>query len=123
MEWLVGPKQVAKPNRSWMHGLYLRHSMSITINVRHKGVGRIRSLDNLVNSPLALDFTIYHISCLRDRISPDIRSLVYRYGIFNGDVSDWEYMLQRYMNEDVAGEKTNLLRGLAATEDIALIDR
>lgn len=60
---------------------------------------------------------------LFNRISPDIRSLVYRYGILNGGVSDWEFMLQRYVDEDVAGEKTNLLRGLASTEDIVLINR
>ncbi|XP_039273307.2 aminopeptidase A-like [Styela clava] len=56
-------------------------------------------------------------------IHPDIRQLVYRYGITGGDESDWEYMLGKYLEETVAAEKLNLLRGLAATEDVALIDR
>ncbi|XP_076819067.1 glutamyl aminopeptidase-like [Clavelina lepadiformis] len=52
---------------------------------------------------------------------PDTRQLVYRYG--NPTASEWEIMLERYIREPVASEKTNLLRGLTSTEDVALIDR
>jgi len=55
---------------------------------------------------------------------PDLRQLIYRYGIVGENKEkDWNTMLERYLQEDVATEKTNLLRGLTSTEDIALISR
>lgn len=54
-------------------------------------------------------------------IHPDLRSLVYRYGIQAGTQDDWYYMLDRYKTSTVAGERDSLLRALSSTEDVELI--
>ena len=54
-------------------------------------------------------------------LHPDIRSLVYMYGMKSS--SDWDTTLQRYKQEINAQEKDKLLRGLASIEDSAVLER
>lgn len=54
---------------------------------------------------------------------PDTRSLVYRYGIKNSGEAEWNTTLERYINEQSASNKGNILYGLASTENIKLLDR
>jgi len=49
--------------------------------------------------------------------------LVYRYGVLQATTEEWEEMIRRYVEEEVASEQTNLLRGLTSTQDIKLLDR
>ena len=56
-------------------------------------------------------------------IHGDFRSLVYYYGVYNGDVSDWEFILEKYKTNQIASEKTKLMYALAATQEAWLLDR
>lgn len=56
-------------------------------------------------------------------LPPDTRSLIYRYGIAGSGESEWQVMLDRYIREQSASEKSNLLRGLTSTENVDLIDK
>ncbi|CAG9829480.1 unnamed protein product [Diabrotica balteata] len=47
----------------------------------------------------------------KQAISPNLRSLVYIYGIQNASESTWDNMLQIYMNETDASEKVKLMDG------------
>uniref|UniRef100_A0A182N6L7 glutamyl aminopeptidase n=1 Tax=Anopheles dirus TaxID=7168 RepID=A0A182N6L7_9DIPT len=51
-------------------------------------------------------------------IHPDIRSVVYTYGIQSGvSVADWERVLERFRQENDANEKTKLMVALASYPD------
>ncbi|XP_035897097.1 glutamyl aminopeptidase isoform X1 [Anopheles stephensi] len=53
-----------------------------------------------------------------DVIHPDLRSVVYTYGIQSGvSVADWDKVLQRYRDENDANEKTKLMVALASYPD------
>ena len=58
--------------------------------------------------------------CLRPH--PDVRSTVYQIGVREGDESDWEFVRDKYLTEIVASEKRTLMRAMAATENVKLID-
>ena len=49
--------------------------------------------------------------------------MVYYYGVYNGDASDWEFILDRYKTNQIASEKTKLIYALAATQEPWLLDR
>ena len=51
-----------------------------------------------------------------------MRSTVYQIGVREGDESDWEFVRDKYLNEIVASEKRTLMRAMAATENVKLID-
>uniref|UniRef100_A0A182QN30 glutamyl aminopeptidase n=1 Tax=Anopheles farauti TaxID=69004 RepID=A0A182QN30_9DIPT len=53
-----------------------------------------------------------------DTIHPDIRSVVYTYGMQSGvTVADWETVLERFRQENDANEKTKLMVALASYPD------
>ncbi|XP_028152016.2 glutamyl aminopeptidase isoform X2 [Diabrotica virgifera virgifera] len=56
-------------------------------------------------------------------ISPNLRSLVYVYGIKNASESDWDNMLQVYMNETDASEKVKLMDGLSSVDNVNLLKK
>ncbi|XP_058060069.1 aminopeptidase A-like [Anopheles bellator] len=58
-------------------------------------------------------------------IHPDIRSVVYTYGIQSSGVSvaDWERVLERYKQENDANEKTKLMTALASYPDQRVMRR
>jgi len=57
-------------------------------------------------------------------ITPNIRSLVYRYGMAaSGDPDTWEILLQRYLAEKNAQEKRKLLYGLAQIKEPWVLHR
>ena len=57
-------------------------------------------------------------------IHPDIRSLVYKYGMDRtNDPDSWETMFQRYLEESNAQEKRKLLYGLAAIKEPWVLQR
>ena len=58
----------------------------------------------------------------RFRPHPDVRSTVYQIGVREGDQSDWEFVRDKYLTEIVASEKRTLMRAMAATENVKLID-
>nr|XP_009860488.1 glutamyl aminopeptidase [Ciona intestinalis] len=95
---------VEKLNRALCLGLALRYG----------------DVDALAN---ATDFFSQWIADSSYYLYPDTRQLVYRYGIADTGVAEWETMLQRYLVESVATERTNLMRGLTSTEDVTLISR
>jgi len=57
------------------------------------------------------------LAWIRDKsayIAPNLRKIAYQYGMYSkGDETTWNTMLQRYMEETNAQEKTKLLKGLA----------
>ncbi|XP_065171001.1 glutamyl aminopeptidase-like isoform X3 [Atheta coriaria] len=94
-------------------------------------------LTRLVRSKvLALACSMEEQSCLeeaRSRLqkylyegvkpSPDLKDLVYKYGMVNGNKQDWEKLWNKFTDETDAGEKLSLLAGLAAIKDESLIHR
>ncbi|XP_049536355.1 glutamyl aminopeptidase-like [Anopheles darlingi] len=59
-----------------------------------------------------------------DVIHPDIRSIVYTYGIQSGvSVADWEKVLKRYEEESDANEKAKLMAALTAYPDQRVMRR
>ncbi|NWR90810.1 AMPE aminopeptidase, partial [Furnarius figulus] len=57
-------------------------------------------------------------------IAPNLRLIVYRYGMQNsGNETSWNYMFQKYQETTLAQEKEKLLYGLASVKDITLLDR
>ncbi|NXY41199.1 AMPE aminopeptidase, partial [Ceuthmochares aereus] len=57
-------------------------------------------------------------------VSPNLRLLVYRYGMQNsGNESSWNYMFDKYQETSLAQEKEKLLYGLASVNNIMLLDR
>uniref|UniRef100_A0A2M4BBP3 glutamyl aminopeptidase n=1 Tax=Anopheles marajoara TaxID=58244 RepID=A0A2M4BBP3_9DIPT len=86
---------------------------------------------------LDLACTVGHPECLKEAgerfsrwlnnnevIHPDIRSIVYTYGIQSGvSVADWEKVLQRYEEESDANEKAKLMAALTAYPDQRVMRR
>ncbi|XP_066993050.2 glutamyl aminopeptidase isoform X2 [Anabrus simplex] len=59
-----------------------------------------------------------------NRPDPDIRDLVYVYGMkMNGNEETWDTMWSLYLNEGDAQEKTKLLSGLASVQEPWLLQR
>ncbi|XP_066270940.1 aminopeptidase N-like [Branchiostoma lanceolatum] len=57
-------------------------------------------------------------------VSPNLKNVVYCYGIANGNENDWNFAWQRYLSTDtVASEKALLLSALACTADQYLLSR
>ncbi|XP_064416907.1 glutamyl aminopeptidase isoform X1 [Latimeria chalumnae] len=57
-------------------------------------------------------------------IPPNLRLLVYRYGMQNsGNETSWNYMFEKYKETPLAQEKDKLLYGLASVHNITLLDR
>ncbi|KAM4807723.1 glutamyl aminopeptidase [Rhinophrynus dorsalis] len=57
-------------------------------------------------------------------IPVNLRQLVYRYGMKQmGDEEAWNIMFQKYLDTPLAQEKEKLLQGLAAVNNITLLDR
>ncbi|XP_012276537.1 glutamyl aminopeptidase [Orussus abietinus] len=65
---------------------------------------------------------IHHSSDVRP--PPDIRALVYYYGMnYVGDEFAWEIMFQRFVNEKDSNEKLKLMRGLAGIRSAWVLNR
>ncbi|XP_034934973.1 glutamyl aminopeptidase isoform X2 [Chelonus insularis] len=59
-----------------------------------------------------------------ERPHPDIRSLVYKYGMSHvGKEAEWNVVFQRFINETNANEKLKLMRGLAAVRSSYLLNK
>lgn len=59
-----------------------------------------------------------------DVIHPDIRSVVYYYGMQrSANVADWQKVKERFRNENDANEKTKLMSALAAFPDAKVLRR
>ncbi|XP_072112058.1 glutamyl aminopeptidase [Mobula birostris] len=56
-------------------------------------------------------------------IAPNLRLLVYHYGMKQANESSWEFMFKKYQETTLAQEKDKLLYGLASIENIQLLDR
>ena len=56
-------------------------------------------------------------------IHPNLRSLVYQYGIKKAGYDEWEILLNRYMNELNASEKKKMLSGLCSTDKDWIVHR
>jgi hypothetical protein len=56
-------------------------------------------------------------------VPPDLRNLVYFYGILNGGVEEWDFMWDQFMKTQVASEKYKLLYGLSAAREPWVVDR
>ncbi|GLV31099.1 uncharacterized protein CBL_12173 [Carabus blaptoides fortunei] len=52
----------------------------------------------------------------------DTKALVYRYGMVNINEQDWQKVFEKYMKENDAQEKLKLLRGLASTNNLNLLN-
>ncbi|XP_033100366.1 glutamyl aminopeptidase-like [Anneissia japonica] len=58
------------------------------------------------------------------RTSPNVRSLIYRYGMENaGGQAEWDMMWTQYVTATVSQERTRLLYGLARTRQVWLLCR
>ncbi|NXM69554.1 AMPE aminopeptidase, partial [Serilophus lunatus] len=65
-----------------------------------------------------------HGETLYFSIAPNLRLIVYRYGMQNsGNETSWNYMFNKYQETTLAQEKEKLLYGLASVKDITLLDR
>ena len=56
-------------------------------------------------------------------IHPNVRSVVYCYGIKQGGVTEWEFIYNRFLTELVASEKIKLLSSLGCTDEEWLLQR
>ncbi|CAJ1074218.1 glutamyl aminopeptidase [Xyrichtys novacula] len=54
-------------------------------------------------------------------VAVNLRLLVYRYGMKNSGVKNWDTMFQRYTDSTLAQEKDKLLYGLASVENVDLL--
>ncbi|XP_011303363.1 glutamyl aminopeptidase isoform X2 [Fopius arisanus] len=102
-------------------------------NIEDHNMRRLRS------SILSLACTVGHVECLQDvgdifknwinnerddRPHPDIRELVYAYGMsYAGKEAEWNVMFKRFVDETDASEKLNLQRGLAAVQSSWLLTK
>ncbi|KAG7279187.1 hypothetical protein CRUP_024388 [Coryphaenoides rupestris] len=57
------------------------------------------------------------------RVEVNLRLLVYRYGMSNGNEEQWKVMFQRYKDSTLAQEKDKLLYGLASVKDVNLLSK
>ncbi|XP_066255526.1 aminopeptidase A-like isoform X1 [Euwallacea similis] len=56
-------------------------------------------------------------------LSPDLRSIVYKYGIVNADAATWDQLLAVYQEEPDASEKLKLINGLANVKNPSLLTK
>jgi len=56
-------------------------------------------------------------------VPPNLRSLVYYYGILRGGKEEWDFLFGIYTKNQIASEKTKLLYGLSAIQEAWMIDR
>lgn len=68
-------------------------------------------------------FTKWIDDPVANAIPGDFRSLVYYFGVYKGGKEEWEKVLDRYMKNQIASEKTKLMYALAATQESWLLDR
>lgn len=67
-------------------------------------------------------FTLLYI--LFCSIAVNLRQLVYRYGMKQAnDEQSWDFMFQKYLETPLAQEKEKLLQGLAAANNIPILDK
>ncbi|XP_045478249.1 glutamyl aminopeptidase isoform X5 [Harmonia axyridis] len=55
--------------------------------------------------------------------SPDLREIIYKYGMKNADLDKWEKLFKLFEEESDANEKLKLLRGLTAVNNPTLLYR
>ncbi|XP_044761271.1 glutamyl aminopeptidase isoform X3 [Coccinella septempunctata] len=55
--------------------------------------------------------------------SPDLREIIYKYGMKNADLDKWEKLFKIFQEESDANEKLKLLRGLTAVNNPTLLYR
>ncbi|XP_066157252.1 glutamyl aminopeptidase-like isoform X3 [Euwallacea fornicatus] len=56
-------------------------------------------------------------------LSPDLRSIVYKYGVVNADTATWDKLLAVYQKEPDASEKLKLINGLANVKNLSLLTK
>ncbi|XP_047509219.1 glutamyl aminopeptidase isoform X1 [Pieris napi] len=56
-------------------------------------------------------------------IEPDLRSLIYYYGMKHASAEDWEKLWALYLQEEDVQEQTKLRSALSAPEDVAILKR
>merc|ERR1711990_715191 len=59
----------------------------------------------------------------KNLVPPNLRSLVYYYGILRGGEEEWNFLFDIYKKNQIASEKTKLLYGLSAIQEPWMIDR
>lgn len=57
------------------------------------------------------------------RIPKDVRAAVYSHAVSVGGEDVWEFLWQRYLNANLSTERNYILRALAATKEIWLLNR
>lgn len=58
-----------------------------------------------------------------EELSQNLRSLIYKYGMFNANTETWEKMFQRFASESDANEKLKLMNGLANVQSPTLLTK
>jgi len=56
-------------------------------------------------------------------VNVNMKTSVYCNAIASGDAEEWDFAWDRYQNSNVASEKSNLLAGLACTDQVWLLNR
>jgi len=56
-------------------------------------------------------------------ISPNLRDTAYCYAVKQGDEAVWDFIFEKFQNENVAGEQIKLLRSLGCTDEMWLLQR
>jgi len=56
-------------------------------------------------------------------VPPDIRAAVYDYGVAEGGITEWEWMLGRYQTAPSASEAVLALHAMSCTKDLSLLSR
>ncbi|XP_069688788.1 aminopeptidase N-like [Periplaneta americana] len=55
-------------------------------------------------------------------IPPDLRSVVYCIGLYEGEEKEWNFLWDKYMKSDVANEQVLILAALGCTRNITLLN-
>lgn len=78
----------------------------------------------LLTFDLIYQISNFKVKCLVFfRIDPRIRRSVYVVGIREGGEEEYEFLLNRFLTSNFANDQLEMLRGLGAARDAALLNR
>lgn len=132
---------LSSTNASSKYKTYVRRLVD---NAYHDVTWNVDNTENdvilkLRTTILQLACSVGHVECLEEagnifsrwindakdeRPHPDIRALVYNYGMrHKGTEAEWDAMFQRFIAETDSTEKLKLMRGLAGVSSVWLLNR
>ncbi|EDV25745.1 uncharacterized protein TRIADDRAFT_35766 [Trichoplax adhaerens] len=82
------------------------------------GLGYKPCLDNATRM-----FQAFKSNSAANAVPPNLKAVVYRYGIASGDVSDWDFLYEYFYKTNVASEKRTILDALSYSSTPWILNR